>query len=297
MHEARIRPCAALIAAVGLAMASVADAQQAMPDPVAQKRAPLPFDAVPIDAETPFGGIALSPTRIEMEGGSPTARVTIYNTGDTPFRLDVDAIDFAVDAHRNYVPVAEGEVPPWSLLPMLRYAPRRAVVQPGERQVVRLIARGFAADAAREWRSHLQLTVDRIADPAGPPVAQPQEPDAMRAVAKLNYAIQIPVILRAGAANSATRIADVAMGASAAAPIVVTLERDGPHGRFGTVQVQDAAGNAIVETRGVSVLVPSRTRIVSLPIPAGAPAPARVVFADDNGRGAIGTVISEYALD
>ena len=188
----RARLFAAILAAFAMLAASGSRSAQVSPiEDSLGETAPLPFDAIPLEAESPFGGISLSPTHVVMQGEVPTGRITVYNTGSSTFTLSVEAVDFAANEQRHYSALAPGEDAQWSALPHLRFAPRQAVLRPGERQVVRLIARGMDASQANELRSHLQLTIDPT--DATPYANVPSEPslrdDTRLGQVKLNYAI------------------------------------------------------------------------------------------------------------
>jgi fimbrial chaperone protein len=293
------------IASLLIAMSSwgaAQDAQQFRGD-----EAPLPFDAVPVDAVTPFGGMSFSPTHITLEEVDPSGQMNIYNTGDKPIRLRIDAIDMAVDSNRNYAAVEEGDRPAWSALPFFRYAPRQSTLAPGERQLVRIVAFNNDSGQPAEYRSHLAISVEPIGPVADELVnvadklvnaANPDAPvHTFTASTELRYRVIAPVIYRSGEAESVTRVKAARRDANNPSKLLITLEREGPHGEYGFVRALSAKGVVIAEASGISVLVPNDTRELTLSLPDGAPPVARVVFAKQVGSREAGAEISSLALN
>jgi hypothetical protein len=264
-----IAPCLVL-----LALGSPSGAQEV--------EAPLPFDAVPADAASPFGGMSISPTRIMMQAGRGGEQVTLYNTGGEAVTYRVDLIDFAIDETGAYRELAEGEAATWSAAAYVRFAPRQVTLGPGERQTVRFIATAPRDLPATQLRSHVRFS----SIPTVAPVAEdtPQEDGTDTGTVSISvglaYRISVPLLLTIGEPAAGTEISDVRFSSrdDGAPAAEVILRRTGARSTYGTVLLLAEDGSEVAAVRNVAVLPPAETRRVSVPLPREGPRPARVVF-------------------
>ena len=260
---------------------------------------PLPFDALPADAASPFGGMAISPTRVVLDAGGRGASVTLYNSGGAPVTYRIDEVELGLDAQGNYRALAEGEEAPWAATPYLRYSPRQVTLEPGQRQSVRIIARAPRDLPPGELRSHLSISSIPLVTPVEDKPAAPAEPGEERTVAVtvgLDYRITIPVLLRTGQPSGGTVIESAVPDPAAESPaLMVTLARVGLRSDYGVLRAFDAAGAEIGLLRGVAVLPPGRTRTVRLPLQGDQPA-MRLTYAEEDAGALKGAVLAEYAM-
>ncbi len=251
---------------------------------------PSRFDAVPTEAVSPFGGLSLTPTRLVLEPGDSRGEVTLYNSGGETVTYRVEDVELEALSQGGYAPLEEGaDAPDWSASRYLRYAPRQVTLGPGERQVVRVISRAPRDLDAGEFRSHLRFSsiptvapVDELEDEA-----TTEESTSVEVRVGLEYRITIPVILRTGEGAMGTEIQSARVEAqpdSDGTRVLVTLNRTGDWADHGVVRVYDAAGEEIGLLRGVSVLAPLQTRVVSVPVTVTGAVPARVVFETDENN-------------
>lgn len=261
---------------------------------------PLPFDALPADAASPFGGMAISPTRVVLDAGGRGASVTLYNSGGAPVTYRIDEVELGLDDEGNYRTLAEGEPAPWAATPYLRYSPRQVTLQPGERQSVRIVARAPRDLPEGELRSHLSISsIPLVAPVADTPARPSSDGEGERTVAVkvgLDYRITIPVLLRTGQPAGGSAIAEATPDPDPASPaLLVTLARTGARSDYGVLRAFDAAGAEIGLLRGVAVLPPGRTRKVRLPLQGDRPA-VRLTYAEEDAGARKGAVLAEYTL-
>lgn len=284
-----------IIASLALVGALAATASFAAED------GPLPFEAVPAEAASPFGGMAISPTRIILENGGPGQQVTLYNSGGAPVSYRIEGVDMGLDAKGDYAELDEGAEAPWSALAHIRYAPRQVTLQPGERQSVRIIARAPRDFPTGEYRSHLRFSSIPLVDKPAPDgtdskTASDQRPTVSVSVA-LDYRITIPILLRVGrpAGGSVIESATPGTAADGSTQIAVSLRRTGQRSDFGSLRAFDPGGKQIGVVAGISILPPGDIRIVTMPVDAGARV-AKIVYEEELPGRKAGQILAEYVL-
>jgi hypothetical protein len=273
-----------------------------------ESEGPLPFDALPADAASPFGGMAISPTRVVLDAGGRGASVTLYNSGGVPVTYRIDNVELALDEAGNYRNLAEGEAAPWAATPYLRFSPRQITLAPGQSQAVRIIARPPRDLPPGELRSHLTFSSIPLVAPAPAPdedgAAADGDAEADNKVSVsvgLDYRITIPVLLRIGQPEGGSAILSATPAASDPRALQVTLARTGARSELGVLRAYDKDGAQIGILRGISVLPPGRTRIVTIPLNGDQPV-ARVTFAPQNAGTAAnagsdaGPILAEFTL-
>ena len=204
-----------------------------------QDDGPVPFDAVPTEAASPFGGMAVSPTRVELDPSQRSDAISLFNSSTTPVTYRVEIIEFALDESGGYRDLAEGEAATWSAASYVRFSPSQVTLQPGERQRVRVIAAAPADLPRGEYRSHLRFSSIPLVEDVAPDEEEQDEDQSsddsgvmtLGLSAALQYQVSIPVILRTGELENALEIAAADPGQSEAgqAYLNVLLKRTGAH--------------------------------------------------------------------
>lgn len=105
--------------------------------------------------------IVVAPTAVYLADGRPSAAVTLYNPSTDPEEVSVEAVFGypATDENGNlflHLDSVGGD--PRSAAAWIQAFPRRLVVPPGERRVVRLLGRPPAGTADGEYWARLVLT-------------------------------------------------------------------------------------------------------------------------------------------
>lgn len=150
----------------------------------------------------------------------------------------------------------------------LRYSPRQLVLEPGARQVVRIMASAPGTLAPGEYRSHLRLMsapvsagTTQVAGEAGSDNSLAIELVAVRS-------ITIPVILRVGSLDASVTMDRAAMAEDAPEQLVVHLTRSGTRSTYGDVSLTvEGEKEPVWLVRGVAIYTPNTARDVILPLP------------------------------
>ncbi|HYW05458.1 MAG TPA: hypothetical protein VE913_00805 [Longimicrobium sp.] len=239
-----------------------------------------------LGAPSPAAAVTVSPTALFIDSRSPSATLTLYNSGTLPEELEISfAFGYPVSDSTGRVAVelldnaATGEP---SLVPYLRAFPRRLTLQPGQRQTLRVLVQPPASLAAGEYWGRVLVR----ARGGQPPIEQTQ--GNVRMELSVETVIATAVLFRKGAVETGIRVRgaraerigdavratfDVERGGSAVYLGRVTAQLVGPDGR-----VVDETGDAVALYRSLRLRFAFR-------VPAGAPRAGYTVrYAFDNER-------------
>lgn len=111
----------------------------------------------------------------------------------------------------------------------LRYSPRQLVLEPGARQVVRIMASAPGALAPGEYRSHLRLMSAPVSAGSTQIASEANADNSLSIELVAIRSITIPVILRVGALDPSVTMDKAAMAAAAPDQLAVRLTRLGTH--------------------------------------------------------------------
>lgn len=267
-------------------------------DGAIEAEAPRPFDAVPADAASPFGGVSIAPTRVELGEGTSSGRVTLYNSGDQPVTYRIEAVDLRPLEAGGYAELEDdAETPSWSATPLLRYAPRQVTLDGDERQVIKIVSRARRDTGKGEYRTHLRFSSIPLVEEDEDLGDAPADDRSVSVSVGLQYRITIPVLLRVGAPVAGTVIEAATLSSNdAGTPIgEVVLVREGERSSYLNIRLLDAEGEEAGLVKGVSVLPPLTRRRVEIPLNTGAGMPIRAVLesAEDGDEG---TIVSEVTI-
>lgn len=292
--QLRIRRAIAAVTIIGPAMLLGPVAMRAQEE--ASK--PETFDAVPADAGQPFGGIAISPTRLVMDGRRG-GQITLYNSSSAPVSYRVESLDMAIDETGAHTAVADGTVPAWSALPHIRYAPRQVTLQPGQRQAIKIIARVPADLAAGEYRSHLRFSsIPTVAPVDDAPEQKSGEERMVSVTVGMDFRVTIPLLLRVGETQGGAAIerSQIVAGTQGGRVANVTVARTGNRSDYGTLQVLGADDAVLGSLRGVSVPPPLGRRIFPVAL-TGTGKPAKVTYVEELPGMRDGALLAQAAID
>lgn len=105
--------------------------------------------------------IVVAPTAVYISDGDPAAALTLYNPSNVPEEVTVETLfgyPTTDEEGRLYLHVDSAGDDPRSAAAWIQALPRRLVVPPGERRVVRLLARPPAGTPDGEYWTRLVLT-------------------------------------------------------------------------------------------------------------------------------------------
>jgi P pilus assembly chaperone PapD len=231
--------------------------------------------------------VSVSPMSVFMDHSTRTGTITLYNPNPLPEEIDISfAFGYPVSDSTGEVTVPLYEEAPDgepSALEWLRAFPRRLVLEPGQQQIVRILAQPPADLADGEYWSRVLIT----ATGGRPPVEQQVQPDvrvaiSMRTivVASLNY--------RKGRLTTGVAVTAAEFIRTEAGPqFTLDLERRGDAAYLGRIRIQalDQANRVIAEEEDVISVYRTLRRRFVLP---GANGAVRVRYTLETDRPELG---------
>lgn len=229
--------------------------------------------------------VTVSPTALYIDGRTRTATLTLYNPGSLPAEV---TIDFAFgypqsDAEGNVaVPLtrepAAGEP---SALDWMRAFPRRLVLQPGQRQVVRVLVEPPADLADGEYWARVL-----VSSRGGQPPIEDTQGDV-----QLQLNVQTTLVMaanfRKGAVSTGVQVARAAAARDGGAvDLEVDLRRTGNAAYLGRLRadVVDARGAVIATAWDDVAVYRGMLRRLAIELPAGTTGPLEVRLTLDTQR-------------
>ncbi|HEX8394384.1 MAG TPA: hypothetical protein VF665_18710 [Longimicrobium sp.] len=214
--------------------------------------------------------VAVSPSALFLDARSPAGTLTLYNGGSLPEELE---ISFAFgyprsDAEGNVqiqmVDTAAAGEP--SLVPFMRAFPRRLVLQPGQRQTLRVLIQPPADMAAGEYWGRVLI------HSRGGQAPIEQQQGGVRMQINVETVIATAVLFRKGEVSTGVTLAGATASATpAGVRAVVDLTRTGTGAFLGRVVAELVAPDGRVAGERedpVSVYRALRHSVV-LPLPQG----------------------------
>jgi P pilus assembly chaperone PapD len=207
------------------------------------------------------GDLLVAPTRVIINGGG-SAEVILSNIGSEPatYRIVLELRRMNAEGDLVDVPEAEASAMEKAALEMVRYAPRRILLAPGQPQAVRITARPPAELPDGEYRVHMVFR-------SIPTAVSPEEAERVRASGQFQvrlqpvYGISIPVFIRKGRLEGGAAIGSVALERQGTGgSLAIQLNRTGNRSVYGEVIARDARGQQIAMVRGVA-LYPEVTQV------------------------------------
>ena len=215
------------------------------------------------------GDLLVAPTRVIINNGG-SAEVILSNIGSEPatYRIMLELRRMNAAGELVEVPEAEANPAEKAALAMVRYAPRRIVLPPGQPQAVRITARPAPELPDGEYRVHMVFR-------SIPATVSPEEAERVRASGQVSirlqpvYGISIPLFIRKGRLDVSAQLGGVQLlrdGNGGA--ISVNVTRTGSRSVYGELVARDSKGQQLALVRGVAVY-PEVTQITArLPLTA-----------------------------
>jgi hypothetical protein len=202
-----------LVAAAGIAMA-----------------APTPLAAQ--------GDLLIAPTRLILDGRRG-GEVILSNIGseEATYRVTLELRRMTPDGLLEPVQEAEASVTEQAALEMVRYAPRRVILPPGEPQAIRISARPGAELPDGEYRVHMSFAAIPKVAPIAP---TDQEAPATGLSIKIVpiYGITMPIIIRKGDLQVTAALANPKLEQTAEGlAFTVDISRQGGASLYGDILV------------------------------------------------------------
>lgn len=244
------------------------------------------------------GDLLVAPTRVILNGGG-NAEVVLSNIGNqaATYRIGVELRRMEPDGDFADVTEAEANATEKASLEMLRYAPKRITLLPGQPQAIRLSARPAPELPDGEYRVHMSF---RAVPPALSPEAAQEQAAAGQLAIRLTpvYGITIPVFIRKGRLEAGATIANPRLGGNAMAKwLELDMRRTGQRSVYGEI-LGKRGSEQVFAIKGIAIYPEVQSRTVKIPLTADQVAkltgPVRIEYRElpENGGQLIAEVTS-----
>lgn len=216
-------------------------------------------------------GIMVAPQRIILENRHRTASITIVNPGDQPLQFRIGLIHMDMDSQGRLKKVAAPTPAQKELEKILRYSPRRTLLDPGRSQTIRLMARRPAGIPDGEYRMHLSIS----------PIPLPLSPNKTEVAANktnrtnfdidLLIGVTLPVFIRYGKLEADVGVSRVEVVKSEKPFVNLDLTRTGNRSVSVNIDIYLVSEDGQEEKKvgmvsGAAVYYPNELRMVRIPL-------------------------------
>jgi P pilus assembly chaperone PapD len=214
------------------------------------------------------GDLLVAPTRVVINGAG-NAEVVLSNIGSKPATYRISLELRRMDETGDFIDIEEANANPTErfALGMVRHAPRRVTLLPGQPQAVRISVRPPADLPDGEYRVHMSFRA--IPTPAAPGAAPAETAPATGVSIQLTpiYGITIPVFVRKGRLEALATIGGAkVIRLQDRAILEVDLGRTGQRSVFGELIGKGPRGEVLFSMRGVAVYPEVNRRTVKVPL-------------------------------
>ena len=212
------------------------------------------------------GDLLVAPTRVILDGRRG-AQVILSNIGTEEATYRVGLVLRRMGPDGNLVEVSEEEANALeeAAMSMIRYAPRRIKLPPGQPQSVRIAARPTTDLPDGEYRVHMSFN----AIPKPRPATQTESPAEGLSVKLIPiYGVTIPLIVRHGEVETRAALDTPRMltGTRGNSILSFAIERSGAGSTYGDLLAIPARGEPMFLARGVAVYPELNRRMVNVPL-------------------------------
>lgn len=214
------------------------------------------------------GDLLVAPTRVVINGGG-NAEVVLSNIGSeaATYRIGVELRRMEPNGDFADVTEAEANATEKAALEMLRYAPKRITLLPGQPQAIRLSARPAPELPDGEYRVHMSF---RAVPPTISPEAAQEQVAAGQLAIRLTpvYGITIPVFIRKGRLEAGATIANPRLGGNGSSRwLELDMRRTGQRSVYGEV-LGRRGGEQVFAIKGIAIYPEVEGRSLKIPLTA-----------------------------
>ncbi|MEM8724862.1 MAG: molecular chaperone [Pseudomonadota bacterium] len=206
--------------------------------------------AAPVQAQ---GDLLVAPTRVILDGSRGT-EVILSNIGseEATYRIGLELRRMLENGRLVPVEKTDANDTEEAALGMIRYAPRRITLPPGQPQAVRLAARPGADLPDGEYRVHMSFKA--IPKPRSVTDEQPQSEGVSIQLIPI-YGVTIPIIVRHGRVEAQVAITQPRIVQGEKGPeLAIDISRTGDSSTFGELRVtKSGVEDPLVLLRGVAI--------------------------------------------
>lgn len=215
------------------------------------------------------GDLLVAPTRVVINGAG-NAEVVLSNIGDKPATYRISLELRRMEEGGDFLDVEERAATDAerAALAMVRYAPRRVTLLPGQPQAVRISVRPPQDLPDGEYRVHMGF---RAIPAATAPEAEVEQPAAATAGVSIKltpiYGITIPVFLRKGQLEAVAGIVSARVTKLEGRDFLeVTMTRSGQRSVYGELLGKKPNGEVLFSMRGIALYPELGRRRVHVPL-------------------------------
>lgn len=210
------------------------------------------------------GDLLVAPTRVILDGRRG-AQVILSNIGteEATYRIELVLRRMGPDGNLVEVSNEEANALEQAALSMVRYAPRRIKLPPGQPQSVRIAARPTTDLPDGEYRVHLSFKA--IPKPR-PAVSDGAPVEGLSVKLIPIYGVTIPLIVRHGQVEARAALQDLRVMQTGNGRPVLTfaIDRSGDASTFGDLVAIPSRGEPMFLARGVAVYTELDRRMVTV---------------------------------
>jgi hypothetical protein len=218
--------------------------------------------------------LLLNPARAIFTDRTRSVEVHVGNIAKEPISYAVDVVTMRKDKNGDLREVSSESPEEAAVRNMIRFSPRRATIEPGKRQVVKLMVRKPADLAPGEYQTRLRFTPL----PSEQAVAAATPAATEKATVDLNLLVTstIPIIIQNGDVRSELTPVSLTLkelpGAKTTLAADVAFARSGSASAFGNVTLQFIPAGAtktartIGQAQGLAVYLPDKERTLTVPL-------------------------------
>ena len=199
------------------------------------------------------GDLLIAPTRLVLDGRRG-GEVILSNIGsvEATYRVTLELRRMTPEGELVSVDEAEANLTEKAALEMIRYAPRRVTLPPGEPQAIRISARPGAELADGEYRVHMSFAAIPKVRPIS---AQAEQGTGLVINLTPIYGITMPIIIRKGELEVTASITNPRLEQTDEGPaFTVDIARTGEASVYGDVLVYPQGdGDPAFVVRGIGV--------------------------------------------
>lgn len=212
--------------------------------------------------------LLVAPTRVVLSPAQRSAELVIVNKGTetAAFRIAIENRRMREDG--SLEDAAEALPGENFADDKLRYSPRQLVLEPGARQVVRVMASAPGDLAPGEYRSHLRLMSAPVSAGRTQLAGEASTDNSLSIALVAIRSLTIPVILRNGNLDASVTMQSAAMAADNPGQLMIRLARTGTRSTYGDIRFTVAGEKEPAWlVRGVAIYTPNPARDVIVPLP------------------------------
>lgn len=228
------------------------------------------------DIEWTYAGsktLMINPVRVVFEGRTRAASVYVSNTNKVPIKYRISLVTLRKTSEGKLAFVDNETKQDKFIQSMIRFSPRQATIEPGTRQVVKLMVRKPADLPEGEYQTRIRFMP--LADPVDSSRPEDDAGSKPRLNIDLLVGVTIPVVIQHGKVDAVVSPANIVLQKYPQIPsglaAIITLSRSGSYSAFGDVIVShftdSGTGKTIIgKGESVGIYIPDTFRTFALPL-------------------------------